>query len=167
MKKISFAIIITAIAAAGVLIISFQPIPEPAQPAKIKTAETYPGLFFTYDVIRYPASAEISDISKGNVSIAFNITPGSIDFGSVPAMGASKRTVNISAKDSSKRIVIKSYGNISAFLSVSDGDFMLNASKEISLTFSAGNNTAGWYSGEIDIIAQRSNFGPLQWIFGY
>ncbi len=168
MRKSRIAIIIIAAFAVCLLAISWPTVPEPGKVVSIKTTETYPQLLFTFDIIRYPSSAEISDISSGNISLAFNITPGSIDFGTVPPMGTSRRQINLSSRQGiSQKIAIKTRGNLSGLVSASDEDFILNSSKDVSLIFSAGNMTPGMYTGEIDVIIQKSNSDLTRWIFGY
>jgi hypothetical protein len=99
------------------------------------------------------------EVVKGNM-LGFNVANDSIHFGDVPPDGSGKRTVLVNNDGNEPfTINIKSYGNISEWITVSDNDFVLGPmeTKEIEVNcFVPMDAETGYYTGKLKIIYLRN-----------
>jgi hypothetical protein len=162
--------IIVGILLLGALIAFLTAHPESGTIVEQRATESYSDIFFTYTVIKYPATVEIADISKaGNYTIGINLDTNKLDFGIALGNDATiKREVNLTTKDGkNSRIHIKSVGNISPLLSFDKTDFVFNNKAAIKVILNTYTYPPGIYSGSIDVVIQRSNNDVLRYITGY
>jgi hypothetical protein len=133
-----------------------------------RVTEIYPNQFYLVEITRYPASGFIEQASPdGNVTIGFNISLGSISFGSVFPKGTSRRVIGINPRDNVlRKAEIRAYGNISEMIRFSDSSFTFNSSREISAIFSPESGE-GLKTGEIDVIIISSKNDFSRWLLGY
>ncbi len=144
--------------------------PESGEIVEQRAAETYSDIFFTYTVIKYPSSVEIlSPTDAANYTMGINVDTNRLNFGVVVGGDSTvKRQINLTTKDGkNSRIHVKSTGQISPLLSFDKTDFVFNNKANIFVTLNSRNFAAGNYTGEIDIVIQKSNNDILRLITGY
>lgn len=134
--------------------------PEPAGTVGNKTVGNYSNLFFSYNIIRYPSSVEITPAESLNNSIVlgFATESWSINFGSVPAKGSyATRTVDISnSNEFDVEIIMKAYGNISDMVIFRENNIVLEPGEKKSVGIVLeSKEDIGNYSGEIDIMIKK------------
>lgn len=154
----------------GAVIAAASTRPDPTIFTEKKETETYSDLFFIYSVTRYPASVEAVHFSgAGTPTIGINLDTSELNFGVVFAEGSSvRRNINLTSKDEkSSKVKLKAYGNIKPLISFSDNDFVFGGKRGIDVTLRTDGVAPGNYSGEIDVIVQRSKYDFLARILGY
>jgi hypothetical protein len=123
-------------------------------------------MIFSYNIIRYPTSAEVLQYSGENISMGFVTDPWNIKFGSVIGNGTTvKRFIGIkSSAGKYSRINIRAYGNITPMVGFSKNNFILseNESVAIEVMFDTQNASYGNYSGEIDVVSKTPKYNLLQ-----
>jgi len=164
MKTMIILIVFTAVL---VLLLNLTEPPEPLEYVENRTFEKHSNLLFDYDIIRYPAGAEITPIGSLNSSIVLGFVTDSwnLNFGGIPANGSyATRTIKLSNKeDKAVKIIMKSYGNVSDLISFGRNEFILKPGETVSIDiFSYTNDfTVGSYSGEVDIIVKKPIYNFL------
>ncbi len=117
-------------------------------------------LVIAISILNFPLSKKtISTRFILSNHMGFDLTPGNLNFGGiVPGYGASRGIVINNSYGNPIRIKIKSYGEISNNLIVSENNFVLNPSESRNVTFSIYTNKSmqlGEYDGKIVIVSKR------------
>ncbi|MBU4300211.1 MAG: hypothetical protein ABIF85_03215 [Nanoarchaeota archaeon] len=136
---------------------------SPQAPKTLATNQTLAideNMLFSYEINRYPARVEISNVSGQNITMGFALDPESINFGIIPRGGnLGKRFITLeNVAEGPSKIMLTAYGNISPMVKFSENNFLLqkDAPKPIEIILETKNDTAlGNYSGEIDIIVKK------------
>ena len=93
-------------------------------------------------------------------NMGFDLSPGKLNFGKIiPGNSASREIVVENNFDKTVKISIKSSGEISKNLIVSDNNFILNPSESRNVTFSLYTNDlteSRYYKGEIIIVSKKA-----------
>jgi hypothetical protein len=156
------AILVVAIAA-GAFMLSIDPARKKFDRAvQERTFLVDSDFLYTYEITRYPSSAEVVELRSEKTLIGFDIDPDKMNFGSVPSNGSySRKTINftnIVEKDA--RISIQAIGEIAPYISIPYDNFRLRKGQVVEMEvlfhtrkdgISAG---IGNYTGEINIIVQ-------------
>lgn len=166
MKDVHIVVIIIIIVA-GFFILSGRP--APTEYTETRATETHSDIFFNYEIIRYPASVEITGLSEEVPTIGFNIDPDKLAFGMLLGEdGTSKRQINLTNRyDRPARVTIEVYGNIKPLLVFSKNHFILDEKTSLEVIADTTDQAPGNYSGEVDVIIQRSKYGLLNSLLGY
>jgi hypothetical protein len=139
---------------------------EPRDFVKEREVLNSSSMLFSYNIIRYPTSAEVLEYNGENISMGFVTDPWNIKFGSVIGNGTTvKRYISIrNVVSGYSRVTIKAYGNISPMVSFSRSNFVLtgNESLAIEVLFDTQNASYGNYSGEIDVVSKTPKYDLLQ-----
>lgn len=154
------------------LLILFSNLQEPQIPTEFvdnRTVDAYSNLIYSYDIIRYPSSAEITPLGSlnGSIILGFVTDNWNLNFGGVPANGSYvTRTINLhNSEDNDVIVRMKSYGNITPMIEFERNDFVLKSAESttVNVVFNSGVFDIGDYSGEIDIIIEKHiyNFPPI------
>jgi len=135
------------------------------------TVEVSENPLFLYEIIKYPTNVEIIPAETGSsrkVGIAGD--PWNVNFGVLQPGINGKRFLNIANyKEEPYHVRIVSFGNISPMITFSENDFMIYKSEEKQITVHLNSSLSsgpGNYTGEIDIISERSNIpflGKIIW----
>lgn len=164
-------LIIALIAAllAVCLIFASQPPSSPRTLAKNQTLDSYENALFKYEINRYPANAEVSNVSRENLSIGFSIDPWNLNFGIVPTDGSyGRRFITLKNSEADDVIIqLRSNGDIVPFVEFNRNDFVLKKgdSAPIEIVFRTKKDTpVGKYDGEIDVIIRQPKYGILRGI---
>jgi hypothetical protein len=161
--------IIAGIFVLGAIIAAMTAQPKIDVTIEERALSTHSDIFFTYTTVRYPSNVEIVVPSTGNFTIGVNVDTDKIDFGVIEESGGSvKRQINLTTKDGkNSRIHAKALGSIAPMLTFDRNDFTFNGMGIVYVTFDSGSYPAGIYTGEVDIVVQRSNSDILRYIVGY
>lgn len=142
---------------------------EPSEPKEFvneKTVLNYSNLLFDYKIIKYPTYAEIVPYKGENIDLGIVTDPWNIKFGIIPGNGSyEKRYVSIkNSKESSSRIKLKTYGNITPLVNFSRNEFILNENESAAIEVILYTDSAefGNYSGEIDVILKTPKYDLLE-----
>lgn len=118
-------------------------------------------LLFEKVSVTYPAYVNVSPI-VGDITIGFDVTPGQLDFGTVPPGGSiSKKFVEISNPSAKKAtITLRKEGAIAPMLYFSENSFVLNQgiSRNVTVYVSPSSSDSGVYEGGVEIEYRRANF---------
>ncbi|RLJ05009.1 MAG: hypothetical protein DRP08_00315 [Candidatus Aenigmatarchaeota archaeon] len=138
---------------------------EPEVLVKNLSIEQRDGIFFKNIVYRYPAEVNVIkllDESKINIGVSsdtdkfnfgrlvFNVTPASSKFLSIP--NNDKRAAKIN---------IKSYGNISPFITVDKNNIIVEPGTKGEITVKLNASRLGRYVGEVDIFIKLPKYDFL------
>jgi len=161
-----YKLIIVVLILGGVIAV-FTAQPEVAFGTETKAIDTRSDIFFTYTSVRYPAKAEIINPSDNNLPIGINADTDRLDFGIVANGGSVKRMINLTTIDEkSSRMHVKAYGDIARMITLEKTDFVFNGKTTVAVTFSS-DAPAGNYTGEVDVVIQRSNNDMVRYLIGY
>jgi hypothetical protein len=166
--KIFLIFLIIGIVIVAPIFLSMRPAPESF--VRNRSLERYEDMLFNYDIVRYPAAAEIqSPEQPGDIVIGMNVDSDYINFGSIlGGGGTSKRQINLSTKDSGNyKIMLRAFGEISKFIKFSENDFVLSGKKSVYVIMDTAGQNPGNYTGEIDVLVQKSKSTFLKAILGY
>lgn len=146
----------------GITTILFSP-PAPKDLVTNQTLATDENMLFSYEINRYPARVQISNVSGQNITLGFALDPGSLDFGIVPRGGnMGKRFITLqNVAEEKSEITLVAYGNIAPMVKFSDNNFLLQKGvpKPVEIILQTKNGTAlGNYTGEIDIIVKKPKY---------
>ena len=149
------------------LIFASQPYPGPKTLAKNQTLDSYENALFKYEINRYPANAEVSNVSAKNLSIGFSIDPWNLNFGIVPTDGSyGRRFITLKNSESEDVFIqLRSSGDIVPFVEFNRNDFVLKNgdSAPVEIVFRTKKDTpVGNYGGEIDVIVRQPKYGILR-----
>ncbi len=173
MKKITLVIITMVIVVAILAVMSIPPELAPDRITGYMMTMKKSDLMFVYEVMRYPASGEIIKPEGFNESIKVGIASDTdaLNFGRVPGNGSYlKRYVHLNNTKEALKVSLKAYGNITPLIEFDENDFVLhkNESVEIGIVFNTVNAKAyGNYTGEIDIIFKKPQYGFLYSFLGW
>jgi len=165
MKKINLILIIFSFTALFLLLTNL-----PYQPKSFvqnKTFEKHSDLFFNYEIIRFPTSAEVSPYqpNQQKLSLGVVVDPWNLNFGRIPSgKNFATRFIDLSnLKEKDAKVIFKVYGNISPFVNFSKNNFILkpNESVTVEVKFYAEKAEIGNYAGEIDVIVKRPKYDFL------
>lgn len=124
-------------------------------------------LLFEKTSVTYPAVVNVSPIT-GNITIGFDVTPGQLDFGTVPPGGSiSRKFVEIAnPTGKSARITLKKDGRISPILYFSENNFILTSGRSMNVTVYVApfSGDSGIYEGNVEIEYKRMNFEFLEFL---
>ncbi|MBW6461426.1 MAG: hypothetical protein K0B07_00030 [DPANN group archaeon] len=166
----SLPIIMLAVLIVSLFAIVFHtPSFESDNPVKNHTVLYEEGMFYTYEINKYPTSVEISDIDERNLSVGFSLETSSLNFGVVPTGGnMGKRFLTLkNTQDSKAKMMFVVYGGISPLIKFNDNEFYLlpEVLKDIEIVLETKQDTmVGNYSGEINIVVKRSKYEFLEWL---
>src|SRR3989304_6911103 len=163
MKLKKEAVLFSLIVVPILLYILFLYFPEdtPTTFVTNRTVETRSNFLYNYEIIKYPTAVEIINVNvEEKAKIGIVTDPWNLNFGIIPGNGSSvKRQINVNnLKSGAAKIMLRVYGNIKPFVVFSKNDFILkkDESQSIDVIFISGNSTRGNYTGEVQIIIQRS-----------
>ncbi|MEM5829352.1 MAG: hypothetical protein QW040_00065 [Candidatus Aenigmatarchaeota archaeon] len=136
-----------------------------------RTFEKYYDLFFTYEITRYPTSAQVLPAQPNHEKLTLGVVvdPWNLNFGIVPAgKNFVTRFVDLTnLKEKDAKIMVRVYGNISPFVNFTKNNFILkpNENAMIEVKFYAEKAEIGNYSGEIDVVVQRPRYDFLYYFW--
>lgn len=161
-------IMVVAVIIALSAIVFYMPSFESDSPVQNHTVIYEEGMFYTYEINKYPTSVEISDITERNLSVGFSLETSSLNFGVVPTGGnMGKRFLTLkNTQDSKAKMLFVVYGDISPMIKFNDNEFYLlpEVLKDIEIVLETKQDTmVGNYSGEINLVVKRSKYGFLEW----
>lgn len=125
--------------------------------------DIYEDVFFSYEVIRYPASVEIINRTQ-NYTVGVDVGTDRLDFGLIPAAeNFVTKHINLENKlEGDAKVRVSGRGNIAGLLDFSQDSTILTAKERttVDVVLTASNTTfPGNYTGEIDVrIIRPSNF---------
>ena len=129
--------------------------------------EKYDDLFFSYEVIRYPASAEIAN-NTPNITLGFNVDTDELGFGLIPTGGNfGTKHINLENRmESTAKIKAYARGDISPLIEFPQNNIMLGGKETLRMDVrlsTAADTEPGNYAGEvgIKIIRARHAIGSL------
>lgn len=140
---------------------------QPFQPKSFvsnKTFEKHSDFFFTYEIVRYPSSAEVLSIQpyQEKLTLGVVVDPWNLNFGKIPfGNNFATRFIELdNLKEKDAKIFFKVYGNISPFVNFTKNNFILkpNESVTIEVKFFAEKAEIGNYTGEIDVTIKRPKY---------
>ncbi|MBI4020213.1 MAG: hypothetical protein HY367_02690 [Candidatus Aenigmarchaeota archaeon] len=140
---------------------------QPSGAVQEQAVEKYEDLFFTYELLRYPASTDIAN-ATGNLAIGLNTDTDILGFGIIPS-GDNYGTKHISltnGMDSPARITVSSTGDIAPLMEFSHRKATLGPGESLVIDAKVLASRAprpGRYEGEADIkiIRARHAMGAL------
>ena len=136
-----------------------------------KSAEARSDIFFTYVTTRYPAKVEIIDPQnkETNFTLGISVESTILNFGSVLGKGGTvKKQINLTTRDGlSSKVSVRTYGNIVPLLRIDSSEFILRSQGTIAVTMDTMDYPEGNYTGEVDVVIQRSNNEIVRQIIGY
>ncbi|MEM3393687.1 MAG: hypothetical protein QXY79_01405 [Candidatus Methanomethylicia archaeon] len=165
MKKKTLLLFISILLILLILLTNF-----PYQPRGLienRTFEKHSDLLFTYEITRYPTSAQVlpNTLNQEKLTLGFVIDPWNLNFGIVPpGQNFVTRFIELTnLKDKNAKILLKVYGNISSFVNFTKNNFILKPNETITVevNFYAEKVEIGNYSGEIDVVVQRPKYDFL------
>ncbi len=154
----------------GIILAALTARPETQYFVDERSVDSYSNMLFTYSTIRYPTQVEVVDIPRDtlNFTLGVNVDTDMLDFSAIMMGGSVKRQINLSTRDGKpSKIMVKAYGSIAPFLSFDKNNFLLHGQDHVFITLDTQAYPTGNYSGEVDVIVQRSNSGIMQNILGY
>jgi len=139
-------------------------IKKPNEFVENRTVVTKSDLFYDYKITKYPSKVEIIDLRSGNISNLIGISTDEwiFNFGIIPVgRNYVMKSVFLEGnKEDELEISLIAIGNISDMISFSKNNFYLDGNETVYVFLNVTDNTKlGNYTGEIDIIVKKENFG--------
>ncbi len=118
------------------------------------------GLIFYYSYVYSLESIKIPMDMKVSDKVGFNLDADAIHFGTTQAGSVSERGLTISHKyDFPVRVSIRTYGNLSEFVAVTDNEFLVQPGETREVKFLADvpfGVEKGSYEGQVVVVFYRS-----------
>jgi hypothetical protein len=123
---------------------------------------TNSNLFFNYEIVKYPSSAEIIPAIPGkNITIGVDISPDNLNFGIIPGNGSvSTRFINVTNLQADAKICLEATGSIKPYVGFDKNYFNLksNEKADITIYFNTTYAGVGNYSGYIYLVVERPKY---------
>lgn len=132
-----------------------------------KTLETSSNLLYSYEVTKYPSSAEVSNPRPVNSTLTLGVAvdTSNLNFGIIPAgENTGKRSLQLAnLEDAPAMVTIVDSGSVAPFVTFDRNDFVLQPRENttVDAVFHADNASIGSYDGQIDVIVKRPKFAFL------
>ena len=123
------------------------------------------GLFFEYQVFRYPSNFSVP--SGKNVSVGIVTDPWNLNFGRIPKGFRVRRFVDLYNSNTAPiKMTVKVHGNISKFVRACPETRTIKPRESVRIEFSVQPGEEGTYVGEIDIVLIKPKFGVIAFLLG-
>ena len=143
-------------------------VPVPKEFVKNITIDTYSNFFYSYEVMRYPTDAEVTDLEEGQERIGVGVVtdPWNLRFGSIPLGSGSSRYLELmNVGEGDAQIIFRAHGNISRYVGFSKNKFVLSPRDNITIkvTFhpTLVSGAFGNFTGEIERIVKIPRYDLL------
>lgn len=136
----------------------------PQDEIRNKTVFIKENIIYKYEITRYPARVETANLLLPNSSKIIGISndPWFFDFGLIPIGPGNyaQKTVNLANKgNSSVRVILKAFGNISNMVLFEKNNFNLIGNDTVNVILNVTEDIPqGNYTGEIDIIIRKGRW---------
>ncbi len=167
MRTIEKIIIILIIMAIPIIVVSWKGSPEPKEFVSNQTFVKSSDPFFTYEITKYPSNVEIIAADyEDSLKIGFVTDKWNLNFGIIPVGGRGARHFKVSNfEEDEVKVNLKVYGPVKEMVSFNKDSFILlpGDTTTIDIFINTTEKTpTGNYTGEIDVIIKKMNFGFLR-----
>lgn len=141
----------------------------PKEFVKNVTIEKVSGIFYNYEITKYPSYGKIYSLEANkNITLGVVTDPFNLAFGEIPVGGHYvKRAINLKNNfNKTVKVEIKVYGNVSKIVEISERKFILNPfeEKQIPVYFLTNRTSPGFFNGEIDVIVKVPKYKFFEWL---